>query len=103
MCPAFSLTDYKVQGSTFTEAILDLKNDPTRRGWDVTSNDIMIGNLCHNVVEGDELAGGTSYLFKGLQYLGHCCRVQAQCQHTKGPSRLSPGTPAHTLSDPLQG
>lgn len=34
MCPAFSLTDYKVQGSTFTEAILDLKNDPTRRGWD---------------------------------------------------------------------
>lgn len=34
MCPAFSLTDYKVQGSTLTKAILDLKNDPTRRGWD---------------------------------------------------------------------
>jgi hypothetical protein len=34
MCPAFCLTDYKVQGSTLTEAMLDLKNDPTRRGWD---------------------------------------------------------------------
>lgn len=34
MCPAFSLTDYKVQGSALTKAILDLKNDPTRRGWD---------------------------------------------------------------------
>ena len=27
MCPAFSLTDYKVQGSTLTTAILDLKVD----------------------------------------------------------------------------
>ena len=34
ICPAFCLTDYKVQGSTLTEAVLDLKNDPTRRGWD---------------------------------------------------------------------
>lgn len=34
ICPAFSLTDYKVQGSTLTEAVLDLKNDPSRRGWD---------------------------------------------------------------------
>jgi hypothetical protein len=34
MCPAFCLTDYKVQGSTLSEAVLDLKNDPTRRGWD---------------------------------------------------------------------
>lgn len=34
MCPAFCLTDYKVQGSTLAEAILDLKNDPTRRGQD---------------------------------------------------------------------
>ena len=32
MCPAFCLTDYKVQGSTLTAAILDLKNDPTIRG-----------------------------------------------------------------------
>ena len=34
MCPAFSLTDYKVQGSTLTTAVLDLKNDPTGRGHD---------------------------------------------------------------------
>ena len=34
MCPAFSLTDYKVQGSTLTTAVLDLKNDPTARGHD---------------------------------------------------------------------
>lgn len=26
MCPAFSLTDYKVQGSTLTTAVLDLKH-----------------------------------------------------------------------------
>jgi hypothetical protein len=32
MCPAFSLTDYKVQGSTLTTAVLDLKNDATSRG-----------------------------------------------------------------------
>ncbi|KFZ23650.1 hypothetical protein V502_01866 [Pseudogymnoascus sp. VKM F-4520 (FW-2644)] len=31
MCPAFSLTDYKVQGSTLPAAILDLKNSGTRR------------------------------------------------------------------------
>jgi hypothetical protein len=34
MCQAFCLTDYKVQGSTLTAAILDLKNDPTIRGRD---------------------------------------------------------------------
>ena len=34
MCPAFSLTDYKVQGSTLTTAVLDLKYDPTARGQD---------------------------------------------------------------------
>ena len=34
ICPAFSLTDYKVQGSTLTTAVLDLKNDPTARGHD---------------------------------------------------------------------
>src|SRR6266516_2553599 len=34
MCPAFSLTDYKVQGSTLTTAVLDLKDDPTAKGQD---------------------------------------------------------------------
>jgi hypothetical protein len=34
MCPAFSLTDYKVQGSTLTTAVLDLKDDPTSKGRD---------------------------------------------------------------------
>ena len=34
MCPAFSLTDYKVQGSTLMTAVLDLKNDPTGRSHD---------------------------------------------------------------------
>lgn len=34
MCPAFCLTDYKVQGSTLKAAILDLKDDPTIRGQD---------------------------------------------------------------------
>ncbi|KAF4210355.1 hypothetical protein CNMCM5878_004518 [Aspergillus fumigatiaffinis] len=34
MCPAFSLTDYKVQGSTLDSAILDLRDDPTIRGRD---------------------------------------------------------------------
>ena len=34
MCPAFCLTDYKVQGSTLTAAILDLKDDHTIRGQD---------------------------------------------------------------------
>ena len=34
MCPAFSLTDYKVQGSTLKTAVLDLKNDPSARGQD---------------------------------------------------------------------
>jgi hypothetical protein len=32
MCPAFSLTDYKVQGSTLSTAVFDLKNDTTSRG-----------------------------------------------------------------------
>jgi len=30
MCGAFSLTDYKSQGQTFSEALLDLKSYPTR-------------------------------------------------------------------------
>jgi hypothetical protein len=34
MCPAFSLTDYKVQGSTLTNGVLDLKHDPSARGQD---------------------------------------------------------------------
>jgi hypothetical protein len=34
ICPAFSLTDYKVQGSTLTTAVLDLKDDPTIGGKD---------------------------------------------------------------------
>jgi hypothetical protein len=34
MCPAFCLTDYKVQGLTLTSAILDLKDDPSIRGLD---------------------------------------------------------------------
>ena len=32
ICPAFSLIDYKVQGSTLTYAVLDLKDDPSRKG-----------------------------------------------------------------------
>ena len=34
MCAAFSMTDYKVQGSTLTTAVLDLKDDPTTKGQD---------------------------------------------------------------------
>ena len=34
MCPAFSLTDYKVQASTLGTAVLDLKHDPSARGQD---------------------------------------------------------------------
>jgi hypothetical protein len=34
MCPAFSLTDYKVQGSTLTTAVLDLKDNRTAKGQD---------------------------------------------------------------------
>jgi hypothetical protein len=34
MCPAFSLTDYKLQLSTLTTALLDLKHDPSARGQD---------------------------------------------------------------------
>jgi hypothetical protein len=34
MCPAFSLTDYKIQGSTLTTAVLDLKDDPFTKGQD---------------------------------------------------------------------
>jgi hypothetical protein len=34
MCPAFCLTDYKVQGSTLKSAILDLKDNPKARGQD---------------------------------------------------------------------
>jgi hypothetical protein len=32
MCPAFSLTDYKIQGSTLSIAVLDLKDDPSIKG-----------------------------------------------------------------------
>jgi hypothetical protein len=34
MCAAFSLTDYKVQGQTLTEAVLDLKDDSSIGGQD---------------------------------------------------------------------
>lgn len=34
MCPAFCLTDYKVQGSTLDSAVLDLRDDPAIRGRD---------------------------------------------------------------------
>jgi hypothetical protein len=34
MCPAFCLTNYKVQALTLTSAILDLKDDPTIQGQD---------------------------------------------------------------------
>ena len=34
MCPAFSLMNYKVHVSTLTNAVLDLKHDPTTRGQD---------------------------------------------------------------------
>jgi hypothetical protein len=34
MCPAFSLTDYKIQGSTLPTAILDLKDDPASKARD---------------------------------------------------------------------
>jgi hypothetical protein len=34
VCPAFCLTDYKVQGSTLTSAILDLKDDSKTRRQD---------------------------------------------------------------------
>ena len=34
MCPAFSLTDYNVQGLILKTAVLDLKNDPSARGHD---------------------------------------------------------------------
>jgi hypothetical protein len=34
MCPALSLTDYKIQGSTLTMAILDLKDDPASKARD---------------------------------------------------------------------
>lgn len=34
ICPAFCLTDYKIQGATLTSAILDLKNDNRNRRRD---------------------------------------------------------------------
>lgn len=34
MCPAFCLTDYKIQGSTLPTAILDLKDDPASKARD---------------------------------------------------------------------
>jgi len=38
ICAAFSLTDYKVQGQTFTKAVLDLKTNPTTRARDSFRN-----------------------------------------------------------------
>ena len=38
MCPAFSLTDYKIQGSTLTTAILDLKRSTTIKRQDNHQN-----------------------------------------------------------------
>ncbi len=32
--PVFSLTNYKVQGSTLTTVVLDLKHDPSAKGQD---------------------------------------------------------------------
>lgn len=34
ICPAFCLTDYKIQGATLDSAILDLKNDRRNRRYD---------------------------------------------------------------------
>jgi len=34
MCPAFCLTDYKVQGQTLAAAVLDLKDESTSKGRD---------------------------------------------------------------------
>jgi hypothetical protein len=34
MCAAFCMTDYKIQGSTLKNAVLDLKDDPTTKGQD---------------------------------------------------------------------
>ena len=38
MCPAFSLTDYKIQGSTLSIAILDLKQNTLGRRQDNHKN-----------------------------------------------------------------
>src|SRR5256714_11478592 len=35
ICPAFSLTDYKIQGATLKTAVLDLKDDPSAKGQDM--------------------------------------------------------------------
>lgn len=49
MCPAFSLTDYKVQGSTLTNAVLDLRHDSSARGQDshkkYSSNNVQLSRL----------------------------------------------------------
>ena len=49
VCPAFSLTDYKVQGSTLITAVLDLKHDPSARGQDAhkkySSNYVQLSRL----------------------------------------------------------
>jgi len=37
MCPAFGLTDYKVQGKTLSQAIVNLKDDQHNRGQDSTT------------------------------------------------------------------
>ena len=34
LCAAFAITDYKAQGQTFTDGILDLKNDSRTKSWD---------------------------------------------------------------------
>ena len=35
ICPAFSLTDYKIQGATLKTAVLDLKDDRSAKGQDM--------------------------------------------------------------------
>lgn len=49
MCPAFSLTDYKVQSSTLSSAVLDLKDDRSAKGKDshnkFTSRNVQLSRL----------------------------------------------------------
>ena len=46
MCPAFSLTDYKVQGSTLTTAVPDLKDDPLREEGIPTESTVL--RMCNS-------------------------------------------------------
>jgi hypothetical protein len=49
MCPAFCLTDYKVQGSTLSNAILDIKDNGSGKGKNshrkFTSNYVQLSRL----------------------------------------------------------